>query len=326
MKALVTGGTGFIGSHLVNFLLNQGVEVKVLARNPDKAEKLFGGEVEVIIGELENKISLIEAVKNANVVFHLASRLSDGDYSRADFYKVNVEGTKNLLSVCDFSTLKCFIHCSTVNVLGHLKIVPASEETPYNPSGSYEETKYQGEMIALEFARKACPVVIVRPTWVYGPGDLKNLKLLKLIKDKRFLIVGRGLNLHHPVYVSDVVEGLYLSSIKDTESGDIFILGGNEIVTTRELVQKVAQLLEVAPPTRFWIPLNLAKTVAFLTEPLFDVLGKKSPITQGRIEFFSTNKAYDISKAREVLGYEPKVNLNKGLAETISWYIKQGLL
>ena len=325
MRALVTGGTGFIGSHLINYLLNKKAAVRVLVRNPDKAKGLFGRKTQLVQGDILDPRSLREAINDVDTVFHLAAALGATPFSDKEFFRVNAEGTENILKVCRKSGIHRFVYCSTVAVSGDIKNPPANEAVPYNPNDIYEKSKCRGEEIALKFAKKGLPVVIARPTWVYGPRDTRTLKLFRAIKRRRFIIVGKGTNLQHPVYVKDVAQGLYLCAQRDIPTGEVFILGGNEVLTIGQLINKIASLLGVELPS-IKLPLWTVRPFGWLMGWGGKLLGFEPPLSPSKVAFFAKNRAYDISKAKRELGYRPIVNLERGLRQTLGWYIQNSYL
>jgi len=325
LKALVTGGTGFIGSHLINYLLTKKAKVKVLVRNLDKAKKLFGKRIQFVQGDILDYSSLREAVNGVDTIFHLAAAMGATPISNREFFRVNAEGTENILKISWKSSIERFVYCSTVAVTGDIKNPPADEKAPYNPDDIYERSKCQGEKIALKFARAGFPVVIARPTWVYGPRDTRTLKLFRAIKRKRIIIVGKGSNLQHPVYVKDVAQGLYLCAYRDIPKGEVFILGGNEVMTIGQLINKIASLLGVELSS-IKLPLWTVRPFGWLMGWGGKLLRVEPPLSPSKIAFFAKNRAYDISKAKRELGYRPTVKLERGLRQTLGWYIQNGSL
>ena len=325
MRVLVTGATGFLGSCFVKFLLHQKIDVVILTRDMGKASRLFGNKVSLRKGELKNKESLISAVEDVEIVFHLAGLTGGAGVISKDFYRVNVDGTKNLLDACESSHIQRFVYCSTANIYGNTGLTPINETVPCNPMGDYEESKHSAETVVLEYGCKGYEIVIIRPSWIYGPGDLKSIGLFRLIQSGRFILIGDGKNLHHPVYIDDIIQGLYQCAIKTVNNSEIFILGGKEIATTHQLVSKIACLLFVTLP-RIRVPLGLARFFAIGIGSLCVAGGLKFPVTKDRLEFFCLNRAYNISKAQNLLGYEPATSLDQGLESTVMWYKKYGYL
>ncbi|MCJ7616103.1 MAG: NAD(P)-dependent oxidoreductase, partial [Desulfobacterales bacterium] len=210
MKALVTGGTGFTGKHLVARLINEGNEVRVLARKKDPELEKMG--VEFILGDITDKEVVYKSVERVDKVYHLAAVFREGGgISDNVFWEVNVNATKNLLEASLKNGIERFIHCSTCGVLGHISRPPADEIHPYNPGDEYQRTKYEAEKIALDyFHNRGLPGVVVRPTAIYGPGDMRILRLFKAIYEGKFIMIGSGEVFYHLVYMDDLVEGIML--------------------------------------------------------------------------------------------------------------------
>ena len=324
MRTLVTGATGFVGSHLVDNLVSGGVKVRVLLRS-SSSRKYLPNEVEAFVGDITDACSVGTAVEGVDTVFHIASLLGPSNLPCRDFMFTNAHGTENLLKACSSRNISKFIHCSSVGVMGHISNPPADEKHPCNPLDGYGKSKCEAEKIALRFASQGLPVVIVRPAWIYGPRDMRTLKLFRAIKRGRFLFVGDGNSLEHPVYVSDLVEGLKKAGEAETVPGEIFILGGREIVTVKRLCKLIANELNVEIPG-FRIPAAFAMSIAYVAEAIFGLFGREAPLDRGKLNFFLTNKAYVISKAEKVLGYNPQVCLEEGIRRTVAWYCEHGYL
>lgn len=189
MRAAITGATGFIGSHLVDFLLEQGWKVRILRhlRPPHRRD------VELFEGQIDQVQDLLSFCQGADFIFHLASAMGSAQLRGEEFYRINVEGTTALLEAARKSKVQRFLHVSSAGVLG---AVPdgqvADENYPPQPITIYDRTKWMGETIALEAAKAGVDVIVVRPGWVYGPRDRRTLKLIRAIKKRVFFIVGNG--------------------------------------------------------------------------------------------------------------------------------------
>ena len=183
MKVLVTGGTGFAGSHLVSRLVKKGESVRVLVRKNSNVDYLKKLNVELCLGDITDKNSIKAAVKGIDVVYHIAALFRQARFPDRVYWQVNVQGTQNMLEAGYEEGVKRFVHCSTIGVLGHITNPPADETYPYNPGDVYQRSKCEGEKIALKFFRdKEFPVVVARPTAIYGPGDMRLFKLFKYVK------------------------------------------------------------------------------------------------------------------------------------------------
>lgn len=323
----VTGGTGFVGSHLVRRLVEAGKKVRVLARFPEKAKTLWPTtSVEIFKGNVTDPDSIKPFLDGAAQVFHLASILQEPSTPNKVFWDVHVEGTRHMLEESKRAGVKNFIHFSTIGVLGAPKILPANEETPYQARDIYQITKCEGEKLALEtFRRDGLPGTVIRPAAVYGPGDMRLYKLFKFIADGKFRMIGKGDIFIHPVHVDDVVSGALLAAEKKEAHGQVYILGGEKAVQLKDFVERIAQILGVSLKSGslpFW-PVWLA---AAFCEGICKPLGIQPPLFRRRVDFFAKSRAFDIAKARRDLGYTPRYSLDEGLRQTIRWYQSEGLL
>jgi nucleoside-diphosphate-sugar epimerase len=326
MKVLVTGGTGFTGKHLVTRLVNEGNKVRVLARKKDpELEKL---DIEFILGDITDKEVIDKSVETVDKVYHLAAVFREGGgIPKKVFWDVNVNATRNLLEASQKNGVERFVHCSTCGVLGHISKPPADETFPYNPGDEYQRTKCEAEKIALEFFHnRELPGVVVRPTAIYGPGDLRFLRLFKAINDGRFIMVGSGEVFYHPVYVDDLVEGIMLCGNEKQALGEIYIIGGESYVTLNQLVSMITEGLDVQVPKIkfpfFWPVWAAGLACEIVCWPF----GINPPIFRRRVDIFRKNRAFDISRAKKELGYEPKVSLKEGIKITAEWYRNEGYL
>ena len=203
---LVTGVTGFTGGHLARTLAkDKNVIVRGLVRPGKDTAELEAAGIQIVRGDLTDKASLAKAVEGVDLVYHIAAVYREENIPRQRFWDVNVEGTRNLLEASKEAQIKRFIHCSTVGVQGEIKHPPAKEDDPFNPGDYYQESKLEGELLALNFFKKeGLPGVVFRPVGIYGPGDMRFLKMFKLIRKG---MIGSGKVLYHLTYIDDLVDG-----------------------------------------------------------------------------------------------------------------------
>lgn len=326
MKALVTGANGFTGSYLVRHLLEKGYEVRALVRKTSNLQTIKDLPLEIAHADLSNGRPVDDAVRGVDVVFHVAAAYRNENVPKEFFHQVNVEGTRKLLEAAERARVKRFVHCSTVGVQGKIKNPPASEEAPYNPGDYYQQSKLEGEKLALKFfTEHGLAGTVIRPVGIYGPGDTRFLKLFKFIYNGKFRMIGNGKVLYHLTFVKDLVAGIVLAAEKEAALGQVFTIGGNEFVTLNELVAKIAEIYGRPLPT-LRIPVWPVWCAGLLCEMICKPLHISPPIYRRRVDFFIKDRAFDISKARRVLGYEPRVPLDEGLRLTAQWYKEQGLL
>jgi nucleoside-diphosphate-sugar epimerase len=323
---LVTGGTGFTGGHLCLKLAKLGHRVRTVARAPEKAGALAKAGVEVVRGDLKDRDSLVSAARDCEIVYHIAALYRQEGVPDSEFRAVNVEGTVNVLEAALARGARRFVHCSTVGVHGHVSRIPSDESAPFNPGDIYQETKVEGEKRAREFFRtRGLPGVVFRPTGIYGPGDMRFLKLFRHINSGRFRMIGSGGVFYHLTYVDDLTDGIILCGTRPGAVGGVYILGGERYVTLRELTDTIAEALGVTV-SRVRIPFAPVYAAAFLCEKVCRPLGIEPPIFRRRVDFFRKDRAFDISKARRELGYAPRVDVREGIRRTAGWYREQGLL
>lgn len=295
MKVLITGGCGFVGSRLAKKLMEEGHEVIVFDRMGEAPKG-----AEMVKGDLLNTEDVDKAFgKKPDVVYHLAAIL---DETNPMMRKINVDGTKNFLK----DGLKRFILTSSIGVLGEMK-EPAKEDMSYRPDTEYEKTKMEQELMLKD---SGIPYTILRCTIAYGPNGFWK-DIIGAAK-KGYPIIGSGKNFWHLLYVEDMVQALMLA-LKPEAENEIFNIADNDPKTYREIYQDIAEAVGVEVPEKS-VPVLLAKLGAKWKE----MRGKSSTTTKvSSITRLVRNRIVDISKAREVLGYDPKYDFKKGIKETV---------
>ncbi len=325
MNVLVTGATGFIGPHLVGRLVQEGYRVRALTRPGTDASGLESLGVEVVRGDVRDPGTVGRAVANCQLVFHLAARTSHGNLPAKDIYSINVEGTANVVHAAAQANITRLVFASTARVYGIIKNWNVNEETPVKPDSAYPESKAQAEQVALSYyVRHGLPVVIARITSVFEPGSKSWLGLFQSIAAGRFRLIGPGDNYHHPGDVSDIVEGLFLCGAVKGIEGRTYILTGDEPLPLRDMIRLIQDELGVTAMRRSVLaaPLRLYKLFNGVVRscgggwlPRFD-----------RVEFFLNDRIFDQSRARNELGYTPKVSLKEAIHRTAGWYRERGYL
>jgi nucleoside-diphosphate-sugar epimerase len=322
-KILITGGTGFIGGNLVMALFEKKYEIKCLVRKNSRTHFLDDMGVELAYGDITDKASLGEAMKDVSVVFHLAGILGKWGIPSNFYTDIHLEGTKKMLETCIEQGVRRFIYCSTSGVLGPIQNPPADESRQYNPSNIYEYVKTEAEKAVLGY-REKLDVTVIRPGLVYGPRDMHTLPLFKSIKNRRFFIIGDGKALIHPTYVKDLSQGFVLCLENKKSMGEVYLIVGESYVTVEKFVAIVSKNLGFQ---KSWlhVPIWIAKALAGMTELAGKLLGFEPPLTYSRVKFFTENRAFSYSKAERDLGYRP-MKLEEGIKETITWYSENGCL
>jgi nucleoside-diphosphate-sugar epimerase len=328
---LITGGTGFIGSHLAERLIAKGQQVRVLAklntsREQDNAMLLRKAGAEVIVGGVEDASLMKQAMEGVTRVFHIAAAMREANVPDALFWKINVQATEKLLQASLGSGVNRFVYCSTVGVMGRPERLPADEDIVCQPNDIYQRTKYEAEKVVLRYHREHdMPVVIIRPPEVYGPRDFRLLKLFRGIKNGRFLMIGDGKGKHHLLFIDDLIDGMELAAEKREATGQVFILADESAIELNEFVKLIARQLEVSIP-RARIPYAPVYLLAMMVEFLCRPLRIQPPLYRRRVKFFKHNYWFDITKARQTIGFNPRIGLPAGISRTIRWYTEAGLL
>lgn len=325
-RVLVTGGAGFTGVHLVRSLLDDGRDVRVLTRSASSVPDRLPDSVELMEGDIADPGAAEEAVRGSRVIYHLASTFREAGIPDERHRAVHVDGTGHLLEAARRQGIERFVHCSTVGVHGHIEDPPADETHPHDPGDIYQETKSEGERLALSYHENhGLPLTVVRPTAIYGPGDRRLLKLFRLIDRRRFVMIGDGTPRYHLVHVSDLVRGLRLAARRPEALGEVFILGGEEAPTLNELAALIADAVG-APEPRFHVPARPVQIAGTLCERVCRIVGVEPPLYRRRVDFFTKSRWFSIDRARRELGYEPRVPLGQGLRATAGWYRDHGYL
>lgn len=326
MNSVVTGATGFSGSHLVRHLLARGDRVRALVRPESREQAAALGDVEAVLGDVRDAESVERAVRGADRVFHLAALFRQAGFADAVYEDVNVGGTRNVLEAAKRHGVPRVVHCSTVGVLGHIENPPADESAPYGPGDVYQRTKLAGELLALDFGRtNGLPVTVVRPAMIWGEGDRRMLKLFRGIARRRFPIVGDGRTMFHFVHIDDLCRGFLLAAERERAIGERYIIAGATPVRLEDLAARIAGELGVPPP-RLRIPAWPVQALGSLVESICVPLGIEPPIYRRRVDFFTKHRWFSIEKARRELGYEPALTLDEEIRRISRWYREKGWL
>jgi nucleoside-diphosphate-sugar epimerase len=265
-------------------------------------------------------------VEGAEGVVHVAAVYRTAGHPDAYYREVNVLGTERLLEAAAAAGVGRFVHPSTVGVHGHVAVAPADESAPFDPGDVYQATKAEAEKLALDFhGRRGLPVVVVRPGAIYGPGETRLLKLFRAIARGRYAVVGSGRPFYHPVYIDDLIAGFLLALEHPRAPGEAFIIAGPSYVSQSELASLIARGTggKVLP---LRIPAAPIRWAGDLCEAVCVPLGIEPPLHRRRVDFWTKSRAFSIEKARRVLGYAPKVDLEEGIARTVAWYRQAGWL
>jgi dihydroflavonol-4-reductase len=317
---LITGATGFTGSHLALHLARSGRQVRALVRDPARAAHLSAARVELVVGDLRHPETLNRATAGVEVVYNIAASYRQAGLARDTYRQVNAVAAGAVVEAAAAAGVTRVVHCSTVGVHGDVKHPPADEDAPLKPGDVYQETKLEGEHLAREAGRRlGIPVTIVRPTGIYGPGDRRLLKLFGGVARGRFPMLGNGRIYYHLTYVDDLVEGFRLCGEHPAAANRTYILAGGEVTTLNDLVALVAAVAGSKPP-RVHLPVWPVWLAGAACELLCAPFGIEPPLYRRRVDFYTKSRAFDITRARQEIGYTPKVRLRDGVARTLEWY------
>lgn len=325
MKILVTGGTGFIGSHLAESALDKGHEVNVLGLTDSQSDRqnaalLKSRGASIFPGSITDATLCRAALAGVTHVYHLAVAMREAGVSDDYFKQVNLDGTKTILEECRRAGVSRFIYCGTIGIFGHRVDGVANEDSPKHPGNIYEETKLAAESLTLEYGREiGLDTLSLRPADVYGPRDQRLQKLFDAVGKGRFPLFGDGSGRRHMVYVSDVVAAFERSLVADDAVGNPFIIAGPEICTLADLLEKIRR---ATGRKRFGyrLPLRPMLAAAAITEDVCKVLHVTPPIYRRRMDFYTSDSAFDISRASEALDWAPQVSLESGIERTLGSY------
>jgi len=332
MKAVVTGGAGFTGAHVVRELVNRDYEVSVLdvtQGDPGVQAEFEARGVRFVVGSVSDAATLDRVVPGHELIFNLASAFRDIHQGTKLFQQVDVEGTRLLLAVARREGVRRVIHCSTQGVHGSLPAgaVPGNEDSPFAPLDEYCAAKVDAERVCQGFIDEGMDIVLLRPTSIYGPGDTHGwLKLFRLCRKGRFPMIGTGETFNHPVYVESLAKAFVAAAEAPAVNGGTFIIGDDKYLTLNELVRLVGHVqgrkVRILRFPWFWPVRAAATIVEGVTRPF----GVEPPIFHRRLNWYVTNRGWDLSRAKAALGYVPAVSLEEGLRRTMHWYQERGLL
>ncbi len=319
-RYVVTGASGFIGTHLTRRLLDAGCEVTHLDLAPSP---VIPPGVRYARCDLRDRASVRAAIAPGTVDYavHLAARVGDwGTF--AEFEAINVTGTRHALEALADAGARRVVHVSSIAAMG-LDAGELADETvgPFASGDPYSATKGAGEMVARELQRAGAPVVIVRPGDVYGVGSVPwVVRPVELMRKRQMVLVegGRGHFAH--AHVDNVIDGALLALASDRAAGETFILtDGDARCTIGEYFTRLADAAGVARPTRS-VPRPVAKAMGLALEAVARVTGRPPPFTRAAVDFLLRRGSFRIDKARDVLGWSPRVTLDEGLRQIADHY------
>lgn len=327
MNYLITGATGFIGPWLIKRLVSEGHSCRCLVRSTAKAESISDlSHVELVEGNLTDKNSLKNIAANMDGLFHMATLGHVHNFKAPEsmFEDVNVTGTKNIIDEAVKAGIKKIVHCSSVAAMGICNDVPATEESECKPHHPYGLSKLHAEEMLRKLSEKmGLPVVIIRFSMVYGPGDWRDmLRIARFVKRRFIPKIGNRSKLTPLIHVNDAVDGLILAMEKGRQGETYLLTNKNSEPFDRvlKIIQNALDINVITLPVPEWFALTAASGI----ETLCKLFGKAPFVTRKNIESTLADRVFSIEKAQRELGFNPCVDPEKGLRDTVLWYKENG--
>jgi nucleoside-diphosphate-sugar epimerase len=318
MKALITGATGFIGSHLAEALLKRGYEVSCLIRKTSSLAWLDGVDATLVEGDCTDKSSLHSCVKGQDYIFHLAGLTKAT--CKEQFDSVNAKGTENLISaVADTNPgIKRFVYLSSLSAFGpkiHDRL-PREDEKPH-PVSDYGTSKLQGEHAVLKYAVRV-PATILRPSVVYGPRDREFFWFFKVITKGIVPYWGDGRT--SLIYVDDLINAIILAAGTEDAVGKTYFVSDGGLYSNNEIINEIASALDVKVQ-KVRLPKCFLSVIGFFSDRISKMVGENTIVNSDKIkEIMYPEWVCDISNAKGELGFQPRVDIKKGMKWTADWY------
>jgi len=328
MLNLVTGATGFIGTHIVQALIARGEEVRALVRPTSRTTRLRELGVQIRLGNLNDIATLTAAAQGAERIFHCAGLVGDWGVGQ-DFEQANVRGLRNMLAAATRARISRFIHLSTTDIYGFPGHT-VDESDPPSPRGfPYADSKIQAEnLLWTHFRRVRLPITVMRPASVYGPGaTYLGSMLIDALRARRLFLIDEGRHIAGLTYVGNLVDAILLAIDNEKSIGQAYNITDGSDVTWGQYIQALATLAELPPPRRNYSHTR-AYILATLWENYYRLLGRteRPPITRMMVELMGTDQSFSIEKARQELGYRPRVNFEEGIQHMGRWLHQERLL
>jgi nucleoside-diphosphate-sugar epimerase len=326
MKILVTGATGFVGSHLVDRLLEDRQNVRCLVRRTSDQRYLKDGRLEFAFGGLDDSTDWDAALEDVDTVYHVAGKT----FARKakDYFAVNHKGTESVLAgaIKRRDQIKRFVYISSLAAVGPGRDgKPVDEDTSPAPVTPYGRSKLMAEE-AVRAAADLLPITIIRPPAVYGPRDYGILEFFKTVKRGMFPLIGRRDKRVSLVHVRDLVDGIILAGESESSVGRTYFISSEDDYSMLAVADLMAALMRRRART-ISIPRPIAYGVAIAAEAAAALIGKPPVINRDKVTDLSqTSWSCSIERAQSELGYSPRVPLEEGLRETIAWYKTEGWL
>lgn len=320
--AVVTGGTGFVGSHLVDLLLEKGYEVRCITRKSSDLRWLKDKDVKIFDCGLYNKEALKEIIKDADYVYHVAGVVKSK--TKEGYFRGNVDTTKTLIEAAleSKSNLKRFLVVSSQTVTGpSLDGKPVNEETECHPITTYGKSKLEEEKLVLSFKDKL-PITICRAPAVYGERDTEIFIYFKTFSKGLTTTIGFNEKKLSLIHVLDLVNGFYLAATNEKSKGQVYFISSEEFYTWPQINNITSKIIGKKPIV-IKVPHFMVYTIAAIAQ--FAAMFSSKPATLNIEKARDITQQYwicDASKAVNELGYHQKISIEEGIKKTVEWYRK----
>ncbi len=327
MRVLITGATGLLGGHLIKELQQRGEDIRALVLPVENADRLEKQGVEVVRGDITDANTLGPAVKDVELIFHLAGMMGVWR-PLADYRLVNVTGSENLYKAAQKAGVRRYVHTSshTVYGLGYGRFLTENDALRPDPD-PYSLTKAEGDRLMRRLMLNSnVETVILRPGTFFGPGDRLHFgRMAQKMKDGKGVIIGRGDNALPFCYVTDVVQGFLLAAYHENAPGNVYNITNDQPLTQLEMFNAIADAVGGVRPTRHlpYLPIYYGSIVA--EKVVARVIRTKPIVTQLGAMMFGSDNRHSVEKARRELGYEPKVDLRTGITLAAEWFNAGGM-
>jgi nucleoside-diphosphate-sugar epimerase len=324
MKALVTGATGFIGSHLVDVLLERNWEVRAMARRSSAFDNLENaGGAETVLGDVRDPDSLRSAAKGADAVFHCAALVGEWGAPR-DYHEINVTGIRNMIDAARAAGVARFIHVSSVAVHGNEGHRDTTEDAPIRKSGVlYNDSKAEAEtLLWAAHEQGRIRATAIRPVMVWGPRDRVYFpKMINALRHRMFVYIGSPGNIVGLAHARNVADIIARAAESDAAIGQAFTAADGCRTTVRDIVEALCAELNLPRPF-LTLPYRLARAIGAASEAVGHAMNRKTAplMTKMGMELMGNNLWFSIEKARRVLGFEPQRRFPDHLPEFLEWY------
>jgi len=324
-KFLITGVNGFIGSHVAKKIIDNGHYVRGLVRRTSDLSLIKNLDIEIITGDITDEDSLKQAVKDIEIVIHVAGLASDwGRYT--DFFNINYTGTKNIGSAASKAGVKRLVYISTVAIHGFgFRNISENFPCPDNLN-HYSRTKKLAEDWLFDFGRNVkMEVTVIRPGNVFGPNDHTFMeKYLEAMKNGKMGCIDNGEKLTCPTYIDNLTDAIKISCFSEAAIGEAFFITDGLFITWREFNEKLAIEMGIKNP-EFSIPFWLGDMVAYSMEGLYNLVSNPKPpfLTRYRVANGGKDYHFSIEKAINLLNWKPVVNINDAIQQTVSWFLNK---